>query len=305
MSHLEFSEAIDLAVRRAMAEDDRVVVFGEDVPMIRRELVARFGPRRILAAPISESAFVGAAVGAALGGLRPIVEVQLVDFLPVAMSALVNEAAKVEAFSGGTWTATDGRPRLLRRRLRRTGVNTSRLCGGCSLQTPGLAVVAPSCPADGAGLMRAAIEHDGPVIFLEHKLLSAMWLEWMGGSRRSTVSFDLPPEGVRGEVDDPPPAVSIGRAVNRREGPDLTIVSLAVGVHRSLEAAGRLAEMGIESTVIDARSVAPLDRDAIAESARRTGRVLRRRRGLHDGRFLGRGGRDRARVRNRCAVRPG
>jgi pyruvate dehydrogenase E1 component beta subunit len=123
--------------------------------------------------------------------------------------------------------------------------------------------------------MRAAIEAEGPVVFLEHKLLSAMWLEWMGGSRRSTVAFDIPPDGTHGVVETPPPLVPIGQACVARDGADLAIVSVAVGVHRSLAAASVLhAAHGVEATVVDLRTVTPLDATTVTRVAAETGRVL-------------------------------
>lgn len=257
-----------------MAADPRVVVFGEDVPMIRRALLARFGPARVRGTPISESAFLGAAVGAAMAGLRPVVEIMLVDFLPVASSALQNEAAKLATLSGGRWHA----PVVVRAACGGgygDGGQHEQSLWGMLAGIPGLSVVVPATPDDAAGLMRSAIEAEDPVVYLEHKLLSTMWLEWLGGSRRSTVSFDVPADGVAGLVDDPPPPVPIGRARVRREGSDLAIVSVGVGVHRSLDAAAQLATVDrAEATVLDLRTVAPLDVEAIADAAERTGRVL-------------------------------
>ena len=273
MTTLEFGEAIDTAVATAMAADERIVVFGEDVPILRRRLLLRFGPTRVRATPISESAFLGAAVGAAMAGLRPLVEIMLVDFLGVAMSALLNEAAMIKTLSGGNVDV----PMVVRSACGGgygdAGQHEQSLWGLLA-GIPGLTVVVPSTPADGAGLMLAALEHEGPVVFLEHKLLSQQWLQFMGGADRTTVTFDVPPAGTRGEVNLPLRAVPIGTAATRRDGGDLTILSLAVGVHRSLEAAEQLAIRGIDAGVIDLRSVVPLDDTAILEAARHTGRVL-------------------------------
>jgi pyruvate dehydrogenase E1 component beta subunit len=134
-------------------------------------------------------------------------------------------------------------------------------------------VVAPSTPADAHGLMAAALRHDGPVVFLEHKLLSETWLEFLGRLGRDTVSFDVPPEGTAGEVAEGA-EVPLGRAAVRREGTDVTLVSLAVGVHRALAAAEALAREGVSCEVVDVRTVQPLDREAIARSVGRTGRLL-------------------------------
>jgi acetoin:2,6-dichlorophenolindophenol oxidoreductase subunit beta len=273
MPRLRFGEAIDAAVARAMAADDRILVFGEDVPMLRAPLAARFGASRVLATPISESAFVGAAVGAAMAGLRPIVEVMLVDFVGVCFDAILNQMAKLADLSGGAWTC----PLVVRAACGGgygdAGQHQQALWGLLG-GIPGLTVLVPSTPADAAGLMTAALRHDGPVVFLEHKLLSESWLEFLGRAGRDTVAFDVPQDGAEGEVPDGLPAVPVGEAAVRREGRDLTIVSLAVGVHRALAAAARLEEEGISCEVIDVRTVRPLDRATVVASATRTRRVL-------------------------------
>lgn len=269
----EFGAAIDLALGNAMRDDPRIVIFGEDTPLLRRELLVRFGPDRVRGTPISESAFLGTAVGAALGGLRPVVEVQLVDFLMVGLSALVNEAAKIEAFSGGRWTV----PMVVRATCGGgygDGGQHEQALWGMLAGVPGLAVVVPSTPSDAAGLMRSSLEHDGPVVFLEHKLLSAQWREAMAGARRTSMEFDVPPTGADGPVLDPPPAVLLGSAAERRTGSDVALISLGVAAHRCLSAAEVLAERGVDCTVIDLRSVAPLDHAAIVAAARRTERVV-------------------------------
>lgn len=272
MSPVELGAAIDRAVAEAMVRDDRVIVFGEDVPLLRPALFTRFGPERIRGAPISESAFLGAAVGAAMAGLRPVVEIMLVDFLAVGFSAVLNEMAKVAAFSGGAWSC----PLVVRATCGGgygDGGQHEQALWGMLGGIPGLKVVVPSNPADAAGLMRAAIEDAGPVIFLEHKLISRLWLDSMGGASRDTVSFDVPPAGAEGEVPDPIEPIPLGRAGLARSGDDITVVSLAVGVHRALEAAGSLAET-VELEVIDLRGSRPLDSAAIVESVRRTGRLV-------------------------------
>ena len=138
---------------------------------------------------------------------------------------------------------------------------------------PGLTVVVPSTPADAHGLFLSALRHDGPVVFLEHKLLSESWLEYLGRGGRETVSFDVPAAGAEGEVEEGA-EVPLGRAAVVREGKDLTITSLAVGLHRSLAAAELLARDGLSCEVVDLRTVRPLDREAIARSVARTGRLL-------------------------------
>jgi len=273
MPRMRFSEAADAAVADAMARDPRVVVFGEDVPMLRPALFTRFGRDRVLAAPISEAAFVGAAVGAAMGGLRPVVEVMLVDFIGVAMDAVLNHMAKLEAFSGGKWTC----PLVVRASCgggSGDGGQHEQALWGMLGGIPGLIVTVPSTPADAMGLMASAIDYDGPVIFLEHKLISEQWLELMGRQGRDTVDFDVPPDAVEGEVPDTVRPVPLGRARVCRSGSDVTLVSLAMGVHRCLEAAGKLEDRSISCEVIDLRTVRPLDTEALAESVSKTARVV-------------------------------
>jgi pyruvate/2-oxoglutarate/acetoin dehydrogenase E1 component len=273
MRTLSFADAIEEALAQAMADDPRVVILGEDVQMIRRNLFVRFGERRVRSAPISEAAFVGAAVAAAMAGLRPVVEVMLVDFVGVCMDPLLNHAAKVEAFSGGKWRA----PVVVRAACGGgygDGGQHEQSLWGWLAHIPGLSVVVPSTPADAGGLILAALEHEGPVVYLEHKLLADYWLDYLGSGGRETVSYDIPPEGARGPVPEEWKAVPLGEAAVRREGRDLTLVSLGVGVHRCLEAAAILDERGISAGVIDLRSVRPLDRRTVEEAVYETGRLL-------------------------------
>lgn len=273
MSRTRYGAAIDRAVAEAMELDTRVVVLGEDVELLRPSLFARFGPDRVRAAPISESAFLGAGVGAAMAGLRPVVEIMLVDFMGVALDAVLNQMSKIRAFSGDRWRCP-----LVVRAACGGGYGDAgqheQALWGLLAGIPGLAVVAPSTPADAAGLMRSAIELDDPVVFLEHKLLSELWLDSLGGASRGTVAFDVPAEGAEGEVATPAAAVPLGSAAVRREGSDLTIVSVAVGAHRALAAAAALEAEGVSAEVIDVRTVRPLDRETILASVRRTGRLL-------------------------------
>lgn len=273
MRTMEFGQAIDDALAQAMARDPRILLFGEDVPLLRRELLVRFGPQRVRGTPISESAFVGAGVAAAMAGLRPVVELYMVDFLPVAMDALVNHAAKLEAFSGGRWRA----PIVLRAPCGGgygDGGQHEQSLWGWLAHIPGLAVVVPSTPADAGALMLAALDHPGPVVFLEHKLLSAAWVEFLGSGGRSTMQYDVPPAGRAGPVPDHWEPLPFGQAALRRQGEDLVIVSLAVGVHRALAAAEVLAQEGIEAAVLDLRTLAPLDEPTIRDWVARTGRLL-------------------------------
>jgi acetoin:2,6-dichlorophenolindophenol oxidoreductase subunit beta len=273
MHEMTFAEAIDAALERAMADDERVITFGEDVTMLRRNLYVRFGPRRVRQAPISESAFLGAGVGAAMAGLRPVVEIMLVDFIAVAFDALLNEASKVKAFSGGKWNV----PLVVRAACGGgygDGGQHEQCLWGLLSGMPGIAVVVPSNPPDAAGLMLSAIQSDDPVVFLEHKLLSDYWLDYLGGASRKSVSFDVPDSAARGKVDVPPVVVQIGEARVVSPGTDRSILSLGVGVHRSLEAREMLLKEGLNAEVVDLRTVTPLDIEIVTESAKKTGRVL-------------------------------
>jgi len=273
MRKMHFTQAVDDALGQAMAADDRIIIFGEDVPMLRRNLLVRFGPKRVLGTPVSESAFLAAGVTAAMAGLRPVIELYMVDFLGVAMDALLNHAAKLETFSGGKWTA----PFVVRAPCGGgygDGGQHEQSLWGWLAHIPGLSVVVPSTPADGGGLMLAALAHDGPVVFMEHKLLSESWLEFLGFGGRSTVEYDLPPAGRTGPVPGKWSPIPLGSASTRKSGSDLTIVSVGVGVHRSLEAANILAAEGISAGVIDLRSIAPLDKDTLIEAVSQTGCLL-------------------------------
>jgi pyruvate/2-oxoglutarate/acetoin dehydrogenase E1 component len=273
MRDMFFTQAIDDALGQAMADDPRIVLIGEDVPLLRRDLLVRFGPKRVRGTPISESAFVGAAVAAAMAGLRPVVEVYMVDFLGVCMDALLNHAAKVEAFSGGRWTA----PIVVRAPCGGgygDGGQHEQSLWGWLAHIPGLRVAVPSTPADAGGLLMAALQHDGPVLFLEHKLLSESWLEFLGSGGRRTVRYDVPAAGARGAVPRRWEPIPFGTAVLRRAGDDVTVVSVGVGVHRALEAAESLETQGVSVAVLDLRTVSPLDGSAVRAAVAHTGRLL-------------------------------
>jgi len=273
MAELTLGKAVDRAIEDGMARDETIVLIGEDVQMLRAPLFARFGADRVLAAPISEAAFLGAAAGAAMAGLRPIVELYMVDFIAVALDAVLNHMAKIEVFSGGTWRA----PVVIRAPSGAgygDGGQHGQSLWGSLASIPGLVVVVASTPADAYGLMTTALAHDGPVIFMEPKLLSEEWLEFLGRGGRDTVTFDVPTDGAYGEVPDPPHSVPFGSAAVRREGADLTIASVAVGVHRALAAATRLEGEGVSCEVLDLRSLRPLDVETVVDSVGKTGRLL-------------------------------
>jgi pyruvate/2-oxoglutarate/acetoin dehydrogenase E1 component len=273
MRTMFFTQAIDDALAQAMADDPRIILFGEDIPLLRRNLLVRFGPKRVRGTPISESAFLGAGVAAAMAGLHPVVEMYMVDFLGVCADALLNHAAKVQTFSGGHWTA----PVVVRAPCGGgygDGGQHEQSLWGWLAHIPGLMVLVPSTPADAGGLMLAALQQDRPVIFLEHKLLSETYLEFLGSGGRHTVQFDVPAEGAKGAVPKKWEPLPIGKAALRRAGTDLTIVSVGVGAHRALDVAHSLEAEGISADVLDLRTVSPLDKAAVYETVAKTGRLL-------------------------------
>jgi pyruvate dehydrogenase E1 component beta subunit len=273
MKEMNFSQAIDDAIAQAMGEDSSVIVFGEDIQLLRRNLLVRFGPKRVLNTPISESAFLGAGVAAAMAGLKPVVEFYMVDFLGVAMDALINHAAKLETFSGGKWRA----PLVVRAPCGGgygDGGQHEQSLWGWLAHIPGISVLVPSTPADAGGLMYGSLLHDGPVIFLEHKLLSEYHLEYLGSGGRKTVQYDIPEVGRRGPVPSKWEPVPFGKSVYRRQGTDITIASIGVSVHRAIQAADILSKDGISVSVIDLRSIVPLDANTLCEDVSVTGRML-------------------------------
>ena len=257
MAELEFRDAIKDALDEELARDESVVFFGEDVGKpggvfaVTGGLQERHGPKRVFDTPISELAIAGAAFGAAITGLRPVIEIMFGDFLFLAMDSLVNQAAKY-------WFISDGQasvPLVVRSAVGaggRFGAIHSQMPAPWFQGIPGLKIVAPSTPRDAKALLKASIRDDNPVLFLEHKRL---------------YSF----KGEPGEADEVAP---LGRATIVRPGSDLTIVSSMKGVHDALAAAERLATEGIDAEVIDLRTLRPLDRDTVLESVKRTNRLL-------------------------------
>lgn len=258
------------ALREAMAQemrrDDRVILMGEDIAeyggafKVTEGLLGEFGPQRVINTPISENGFVGVAVGAALTGLRPIVEIMFMDFVTLAMDQIVNHAAKFHYIYGDGVTV----PMVLRLPAgggRGYGATHSQTLDSWFISVPGLKVVAPWSPADAKGLLTAAIRDDNPVIFIEHKLLYS----------------------VKGPVPEGEHVVEIGQANRVREGDDLSIIAYSKMVDEALEAAEALSEVGVQSDVIDLRTLQPLDDEAIVESAARTGRVILIEEGVRQG----------------------
>lgn len=273
MKKMTFFEAIEDALRQSMKKDPTIIILGEDAHTIHLNLFIEFGEKRILSTPISESAFVGAAVGAAMAGLRPVVDIMIADFMPVAMDAIVNHAAKTKAFSGGKWNV----PLVIRTACGGgygdAGQHEQSLWGWVS-HIPGINAVVPSNPADAGALMLSSLECEDPVIFFEHKLLSELWLGFMGLGGRKAVSFDVPAKGASGNVPSQWEPIPLGKACVKRKGADVTMISLGVGVHRCLDAAAMLEKEGIQAGVIDLRSVFPLDRETILEEVTGSGCLL-------------------------------
>jgi len=252
-----YNEALGDALRLEMERDERVIVMGEDIAehggafQVTAGLLDRFGPERIRQTPISEIGIVGAGVGAALTGLRPVVELMYVDFAGLAMDQLVNQAAQNRFMFGGQARV----PLVLRTQGgsgRGNAAQHSKSLEAWFAHIPGLKLVMPATPADAKGLLTTAIRDDDPVIFLEHKLLYR----------------------TKGLVPTGEHVVPLGKADRKREGGDLTIVSWSREVLFSLEAAGKLSEAGVDAEVIDLRSLVPLDKDAVLASVRKTHRLL-------------------------------
>jgi acetoin:2,6-dichlorophenolindophenol oxidoreductase subunit beta len=263
---LTTNKAISEGIAQEMERDKTVFVMGEDVGVYggifgaTEGLLAKFGPERIMDTPISETGFIGAATGAALSGMRPIVELMFVDFFGVCMDQIYNHMAKIHYESGGNLNV----PVVLTMAIGggySDGAQHSQTLYGLFAHLPGMKIVVPSTPYDAKGLMISAIRDDNPVLYMFHK--GVMGLGWMTPNPRAT-----------GEVPEEPYTVPIGKADVKRLGRDLTIVTVSLMVHRALDAADDLAKEGIEAEVLDLRSVIPLDREAIIESVRKTRHLL-------------------------------
>jgi len=254
---LTYAEAIREAIDLAMAHDERVFLVGEDVGLyggafgVTDGLFQKYGPERVRDTPISEAGIAGVATGAALTGMRPIAEIQFMDFITLSMEQLVLQAAKLRFMLGGKVQV----PLVLRTPA---GAGTgaaaqhSESLENWFVHVPGLKVVMPSTPADAKGLLLASIEDPNPVIFVEHKLLYR--------------TKGVVPEGYY--------TTPLSQGEVKRSGRDLTIVATSLMVVRALEAAAKLAEEGIEVEVVDPRTLKPLDAEPIVRSVCKTGRVL-------------------------------
>jgi len=271
-----YAEAIHEAIEQEMDRDPTVFVMGEDVQLLRYPLFQKFGGERVRNTPISESAFIGAATGAAWSGMRPIVELMMIDFFGVATDQIMNHMAKITYLSAGQLRV----PLVLRASCGGgygDGAHQSQTIWGLFAHMPGLKVVLPSTPYDAKGLLIQAIRDDNPVLYLEHKLLADYWLGLLAGANRYkdiNAEFNVPQAGVKGPVPEEPYTIPFGKAAVRRQGDDLTLVSVGVGVHRCLAVAERLAAEGKSLEVIDLRTLVPLDRQTVIESVKKTRKLL-------------------------------
>jgi len=257
MIELTYRDALRKALTDAMAEDPTVVLIGEEVGRyggaygVTKDLIKEFGPERVIDTPISEASIVGAAVGAAMTGLRPVAELMYVDFIGMTMDQLGNQAAKIRYMFGGQI----GVPMVLRTQGgtgRSAGAQHSQSLEAYVMHTPGLRLAMPATVADAYHLLRQALSRPDPVVFIEHKALYTM---------KETVDLDAEP-------------LPWGKAALRRDGVDLVIVTYSRQLHYVMEAAKRLAAQGIEATVIDLRTLNPLDFDTIRERVNAVGRAM-------------------------------
>jgi 2-oxoisovalerate dehydrogenase E1 component beta subunit len=258
MPVISYIDAVTMALREEMRRDDRVFVLGEDVGVrggVFRATVGvyeEFGADRVLDTPLTESAIVGVAIGAAAYGMRPVAEIQFADFIMPAVNQIVSEAAKLRYRSNGDWNCP-----LVIRAPYGGGVHGA-LYHSQSVEKmfngiPGLKIVTPSTPYDVKGLLKAAIRDEDPVLFFEHKRCYRL---------------------IKGEVPEDDYTLPIGKADVKREGTDVTVISYGLTLHFALQAAEQLEKEGISVHVLDLRTLLPLDKEAILEAAAKTGKVL-------------------------------
>ena len=259
MAEMRMRDALREALREEMIRDDRVFLMGEDIAAyggsysVTKDLVEEFGEERVRDTPISESVIVGAGVGAAMGGLKPMVEIMTINFSFVAFDQIINSASKLHHMSNGQFSV----PLVLRMAAgagSQLGATHSHSLEGLYAHFPGLKVVAPSNPADGKGLLKQSFRDENPVIFIEH---SALY-------------------GLKGEVpEDGDHLVPFGQASILREGTDVSIIGFGGSVHQALRAASMLEEQeGLSADVIDLRTLRPLDVDTLVNSVKKTNRAV-------------------------------
>jgi pyruvate/2-oxoglutarate/acetoin dehydrogenase E1 component len=255
---LTFAEAIREALAEEMRRDPTVVLIGEDVAeagtpfKVVKGLVEEFGKDRVVDTPISEAGFTGLAVGAAMAGMRPVVDIMFGDFLTLIMDQVVNQAAKIHYMSGGKWKV----PMVIRATMgatRRSAAQHSQSLHAWPSHVPGLKVAIPSTPYDAKGLLKAAIRDDNPVIIFEDKISYAK---------------------VKGPVPDEDYVIPLGVADIKREGRDISLVATSSMVQVALDAAAMLEEIGISAEVVDPRTTWPLDEKTLIESVRKTSRCI-------------------------------
>jgi len=257
MAQKMYREALNAALFEEMGKDDTVFIMGEGIAerggsyKVTDGLLKKFGPKRVIDTPISEASFTGAGVGAAITGMRPIVEILFVDFTLLILDQIINQAAKYNFMSGGSGKV----PMVLRSQ---GGVGNglaaqhSQSLEALFYHVPGLKLVMPGSPYDAKGLLKSAIRTDDPVIFLEHKLLYL----------------------TKGEVPDEDYTIELGKGDIKKTGKDVTLVCWSNMVPKSLAAAEEAAKHGIDVEVVDLRTLVPMDKEIILESVKKTGRVL-------------------------------
>jgi 2-oxoisovalerate dehydrogenase E1 component beta subunit len=257
MSEMRLIEAVRDGLREELEADSGVFLIGQDIGLnggvfrVTEGLIQEFGPSRVIDSPLAESGIVGVAIGAAMNGMRPVVEIQFADFIFPAFNQVVSEAARMYYRTNGEYSV----PLVIRAPYGggvRGGLYHSQSVEAYFAHVPGLKVVVPSSPYESKGLLKAAIRDDNPVLFFEHKL-----------------AYNT----VRGEVPEGDYTVPIGEAAVKREGEQLSLISYGLTVHHCLEAAETLSVEGISCEVVDLRTVRPLDTDTLLESVKKTGRA--------------------------------
>lgn len=257
MREITYREAIREALDEEMAKDRRVFLLGEDIGKyagnfsVTKGLWEKYGDERVKDTPISEAGFTGMAVGAALLGMRPVVEIMFADFMALAMDQIVNQAAKIRYMTGGQVKV----PLVIRTSLgggRSSTAQHSQSPHAWFMHVPGLKIAIPATPYDAKGLLKRAIREDDPVLFFEHKFLY----------------------GIRGAVPEEEYEIPLGVAQVLKEGEDLTVVAISLMVQKVLSLAQEFSIQGIELEVIDVRTLRPLDKETIVESVKKTSRLL-------------------------------
>jgi len=257
MPEVTFVECLRMTLREEMERDPSLMLIGEDIGRygsifgVTKGLLEEFGPHRVRSTPISESAIIGSALGAAMTGIRTVAEIMYVDFTTCAMDQIVNQVAKMRYMSGGKAKI----PLVIRTQGgggRGNAAQHSQSLEALFLHIPGLKIVMPSTPYDARGLLKTAIRDDNPVMFIEHKLLYA----------------------TKGSVPDGEYLIPFGQSDIKRKGKDVTIAAISYMVMKALKAAERLAGEGIEAEVIDLRTLVPLDLETILQSVRKTNRAV-------------------------------